>query len=125
MRYIKQQIFKTTVFDKDITSLDDIKSLMETFKKSSVDLFIEYRDARTERTITRERARIISADSNSIDIFAFDKGGSIVEHNIDFLNILLVKLVTKSDNVIVNNEDNITKFDLVDIEITSPGEGIN
>ena len=115
MKYIRQQYFLTTVFDNDLITNEEIAGLLNTLRKSSADLFVEYRDERTGMSISNKQCRIRAVTKNTLDFVAFSKRGSIVMRNISFENLICVKQVAKTYNTMIDSHKT-TKADLLDFD---------
>ena len=115
MRYIRQQQFITTITDEDIKNHDDIANLLSAIKRGSVDIHIIFEDVRSSSIISHKQVRVKKVEDAKIDIISFSKSGMITIKNIPFDNIISLKLVSETENIIVNNKK-ITRADLLDIE---------
>lgn len=115
MRYIRQQRFITTISNEDITDVKDIKSLLETLYLSSITVHFVYIDKLRDATISYD-VRIKQVNDLSVDIKAFKGTGSLTMRDIPFVDIVSIKLVTDTDNIMIG-DGKTSKFDLLDIEI--------
>ena len=117
MKYTRKQIITTTVFDDNISDMEVIVDLFNTFVKSSVDVSIEYRDEKTKNIKFNEKVRIKSVGEKTIDILIFQKSFNLSVRNIPFEDVISIKLVTEKQNIIAG-DDKLSKFDFIDIQET-------
>ena len=116
MKYIRKQQIITTITDRDITKEDEIISLLNILVEGSVDLEVAYRDPKTNFIQNYDRVRIdkIDLEKKMIDLSAYMRMNRIRITNIPFDNVMSITLVSDTNNIIMKNE-NIKKFDFVDI----------
>jgi len=117
MKYTRKQIIATTVFDDDISDMETIVNLFNTFFKSTVDISMEVRDTKTKNIKFYEKVRIKSVNEKTIDILIFQKSFNLSVKSIPFENIISIKLVTEKQNIIAG-DDKLSKFDFIDIQET-------
>ena len=115
MKYTRKQIITTTVFDDNISDMEVIVDLFNTFVKASVDVEMEYRDVKTKNIKFYEKVRIKSVGEKTIDILIFQKSFNLSVKNIPFEDIISIKLVTEKQNIIAG-DDKLSKFDFIDIQ---------
>lgn len=116
MRFIREQIIKTTVFDEELKENSTIIELLKKLNNSSVDIVIEYKDERNGLTRSFDKARIknYNEKENKVDVQIFQKTGTILVNGLSPDSISTIKLTTNKNNIIIGN-DKITKFDFLDI----------
>lgn len=115
MRFIRQQKLITTVSDQQVTSLSDIKSLLDSLCRSAAYIQFAFNDERSESIVSHNNVRIKRVEDDKVDITVYRKTGSMVISGISFESISLIKMVTDSNNILVDEHD-LTRFDLLDIE---------
>jgi len=116
MKYIVQQIFKTTVCDQEISECDSILELLESLKKASIDIFFEIRDIRSGVSISYKKCRIKKVEKDTVDVLSFyGRGGRTMLRAVKFENIIMIKMVTDSYNTIIQDKK-IQRSDLLDLD---------
>jgi len=114
MRIKRKQIIVTTVVDREVSLPEDIKQILSSIAKGSVDVMVEYRDPSNDYVKRHEKCRIKEVFDDRVSIKIFQQGGQFSANNIPFENILTVEMVTEKKNIIANKKD-MTRFDLMDI----------
>ena len=114
MRYKKIQVIRTTVCDEDISDVEDMRSLIDKFSKSHIDISLEYRDVQTDTPRRQERVRIKSIDDDDNVKIKVYFSSSIVNLTIQLKNITMLHLVTEKTAIMINNQ-NLNEFDLLDL----------
>jgi len=115
MRFIRRQKLITTVSDQEMTSMEDVKVLLESLCRSDVYIQFVYNDVRSEAMISYNNVRVKRVEDGKVDISVYRKTGSMALSGIPFESISLIKMVTGSSNILVDEQE-LTRFDLLDIE---------
>ena len=116
MRYIRQQIFITTISDQEVTDRSEIYNLFHSLKSSSADFDFSYRDPRIDSIISHKNCRVKNVSKDSIGITSINKRCSVNIKEILFSNVISVKLVADTDNIIIQDKKKFSKFELLQIE---------
>jgi hypothetical protein len=113
MKYIRNQIIVSKIFEGEIKDNETISSIFEQFKNSSSYLIIEYRDSLTKITKSYKNIKIKAVNGNKIDISIFTRSGTLNIKNINFDDVLLLEANISSQNQELNKQ--VSRFDLLDI----------
>jgi hypothetical protein len=112
MKYQKIQIINKLVCDTEISDHETKLQLFDALVQSDVDFQIEY--THNGFNCSHKKIRIVAVETPNIRIKAFS-GNCIFEHIILIDSIILIKLVTEKNNIIVGKK--MSDFDLLDLSI--------
>ena len=120
MKYIRQEHIVTTICKENLEEVDIIKGLMENLLKESLAFSISIKKAEKDifaktHITSYDNTRLKKVNEDSIDLIVFGKSVHVSLNNIKFEDIVELKVITTKSKL-VDVKDNLTRFDLIDIE---------
>lgn len=119
MRFIRQEHLVTTICNKKLTDLDDIKTLLYNIKKASIEFSLvvnkESHNNYYDQQFSYEKVKIKKVNETTVDFMIFNKSAITNLKEIEFTNILEISAITKK-NRILDYKSNVSRHDLLDIE---------
>ena len=120
MKYIRQEHIITTVCKEDLNEIPVIKTLMENLMKEGLTFSISIKKPQNDifsktHIMSYDKTRIQAVTADDFDISVFTKTVHVNMKNIKFENIVELKVIT-SKSKLVELKDDLTRFDLIDIE---------
>ena len=92
----------------------EVEALIHKLINSSAYVKISYSDPRTDMPMSYDRCRIKKLEDHCIDLFVMTKLAMQHIKKIPLENIICIKLVTATNNIIIDNKK-LTRFDILDI----------
>jgi hypothetical protein len=123
MRYIRKEIFISTVADTQIPDKQEIANLLKKLAGSSVDAIVEYRDETTGYIKRHPKCRFRDVTDNTFGVKIMQKNGNFSVAGIPVENLLSVEIVTSNRNINVG-DNSANKYNLMDIVEEKVGETV-
>jgi hypothetical protein len=117
MKFVRKETIVTTVFNKEITELDEIKIILNNLYNNKVEFSIMFkRNVFNKDTmfLSMEKAVIKKINEDNIDFFAFKNGAKTVVNNLLFSDIIEINATTVKNKILDFNSD-ATRFDYLDL----------
>ena len=117
MRYIREEIIKTTVCDKDIIELSTIEELIDSIFKQGLKFSIiitKKLDKYEDKKLSYNVAQFISVSDSICDIRIFQNTAQGIIRGIKIEEIEEIKILNAKNDLVVFKE-NIGRFDLIDV----------
>ena len=119
MRFIRKEHIVTTIFNKDLTEEDEIKTVFVNLEKYSVEFSIIIKKFMPLQNdyfnMTFEKVRIKKVyDDNTLDILAFKSGIKTTMKKLAFSDIVQVSAITIKHKILDIDSD-INRFELLDL----------
>jgi hypothetical protein len=94
--------------------MDIVRSLLEEIASSDAYVSISYTETQLDFTRSHDNARIRSVKDGKVNIQVHNKTSMFNVNGILLENIISLKLVSDTNNIVIANKK-ITRFDLLDI----------
>jgi hypothetical protein len=118
MRFIRKKHIITTVFNKDLTDIDDVKIVFNSLNEYKLEFSIIMRKlspSNDYNIINFEKVVIKKIhDDDSFDLISFKHGSKIIVKNINFNDVIEIEAITMR-NEVLNINSELNKFNFLDI----------
>jgi len=117
MRFIRKEHIVTTIFNKDLTKINEINTVFKNLYEQRIDfsIIIRKNTLHDNFSISFEKVRIKKIyDDDTIDIIAFKKGTKTVMKKVSINDIIEVNATTTKHKILDIDSD-VDRFDLLDI----------
>ena len=119
MRFIRKEYIITTIFNKDLTEEDEIKTVFNNLYKYKIDFTMTMRKHMPMQgdyfNINFEKVRIKKVnDDNTLDLIAFKKGIKTTMGQVPFSDIIEMNATTVK-NKVLDATSEVSRFDLLDL----------
>ena len=119
MRFIRKEHIITTIFNKELTEEEDIKTVLNNLYKYRIDFSLEMRKFMPHQhdyfRINFETVKIKKINENkTLDLIVFKNGIKTILTQVPFLDIVEIKAITIK-NKILDIDSDVTRFDFLDL----------
>jgi len=118
MRFIRKEYIVTTIFNKELTVDDEIKTVFTNLYQYRIDFSLIMKKFLPQQkeyfNINFEKVRIKKIHDNVLDLIAFKKGIKTIMNGVPFTDIVEISAITVK-NKILDVDSDINRFDLLDL----------
>ena len=119
MKFVRQEQIITTVINEKVSDKEEIKIILNKLKENKITFSLSIRKHFNSdydyHIINHSKTRVKKVNENTVDFLIFTQSATISLKNILFEDITEVFAITKKKDLLRYN-NNITKWDLMDIE---------
>lgn len=119
MRFIRQEYIITTICNKKLTDIDEIKTVLYHIKKDGIEftVCINYmsHNGRYDYSSSHRNVKIKKVNETTVDFIIFNKSAITNLKEIQFNNIVEISAITKK-NIILDYKNDVSRHELLDIE---------
>jgi len=118
MRFIRKKHIVTTVFNKDLTEIDEIKTVFINLQKYRIEFSMKMSSVKGQTfnyiNLNFEKVRAQKVYEDSLDLIAFKDGAQIKMKQIPFSDIEEVNATTIKHEILDIDSD-VNRFELLDL----------